>query len=44
VTCGFDESPKVSLTVWLELWLGHLCDVDHMESRGMWCRIALCSV
>ena len=38
MTCGFDESPKVSLTVWLGLWLGHLCDVDHMEGVGALCR------
>ena len=44
VTCGFGGSPRVSLTEWLGFWLGPLCDVDHMEARGVWCRTALCSV
>lgn len=32
------------LTDWLEFWLEQLCDVDHMQARGAWCRTALCSV
>ena len=44
MTCGFDRSPKISLTDWLAFWLAGLCDVDHMESRGVWCRTALSSV
>ncbi len=44
MTCGFGRNAKLSLTVWLGFWLGHLCDVDHMESRGVWCRTALRSV
>ena len=44
VTCGFDRDPKFSLTKWLAFWLARLCDVDHMKSRGVWCRTALCSV
>ena len=44
MTCGFDRSPKISLTVWLAFWLAHLCDVDHIESRSVWCRTALCSI
>jgi hypothetical protein len=43
VTCEFDGSPKFFLTDWLEFWLGPLCDVDHMEARGAWCRAALSS-
>jgi len=44
VTYGFDESPKVPLTVWLGFWLGHLCDVDHMESRGVCGAVLRCAV
>jgi hypothetical protein len=44
VTCGFGRSPKFFLTGLLGFLLGHLCDVDHMESRGVWCRTAVCSV
>ena len=33
-----------SLTTWLAFWLARLCDVDHMEFRGVWCRTALCGV
>jgi len=44
VTCGSGRSAKLSLTVWLGFWLGHLCDVDHMEPRGLWCRTVLRSV
>jgi hypothetical protein len=44
VTCRFDGSPKIFLTDWLEFWLGPLCDVDHMESSGVWCRPPLSSV
>src|SRR5579864_8024579 len=41
VTWGFAGSPKSPLTEWLEFWLGHPCDVDHMEPRGTWCWIVL---
>jgi hypothetical protein len=43
VTCGFGRSPKFSPTTWLAFWLADLCDVDHMESRGVWCRTSVCS-
>ena len=36
-----DRILKFFLADWLEFWLGHLCDVDHMEFRGVWCRTAL---
>jgi len=44
LTCGFCRSPKSFLTGLLGFLLGHLCDVDHMESRGAWWRTASCSV
>jgi len=44
LTCGFDRSPKFFLTGLLGFLLGQLCDVDHMESRGVWWRAAACSV
>ena len=30
--------------MWLAFWLARLCDVDHMEFRGVWCRTALRSI
>jgi hypothetical protein len=44
VTCGFDRSPKFFLTGLLGFLLGRLCDLDHMEPRGVWCRTGSCSV
>jgi hypothetical protein len=35
------QEPEVFLTGLLGFLLGHLCDVDHMESRGVWCRTAV---
>ena len=33
-----------SLTAWLGFRLGHQCDVNHMESCGVWCSMVLRSV
>ena len=41
MTCGFGRSTKFFLTGLLGFLLGHLCDVDHMESRGAWCGTVL---
>jgi len=41
---GLTGARRFSLTGLLGFLLGHLCDVDHMESRGAWWRTAACSV